>query len=113
MLVLGDTGVAVRGDEAKVLQGIKGLADGLLVQVEDGVARGALIAGVDQGVDRERIILRRGDLFFDQGAEDAKLDVIELHSYKSDTGWFCEVLGGIKRGFTGWVRDDSKVPVGV
>ena len=58
------------------------LHDLVFGEVKDGIAAGALVARVDQSVEREGIVLRRGDLFFDQGAEDAELDRVELHVYK-------------------------------
>ena len=83
MLVLGDAGVAVGSGEALFLEGVEGLADLLFVEVKDGVAAGALVACVDECVQRERIVLGRGDLFFDESAEDAELDLVEVHIYKS------------------------------
>ena len=83
VLVLGDAGVAVGGGEALLFEGVEGLADGLFVEVEDGVAAGALVAGVEKRVEGERIVLGRGDLFFDEGAEDAELNLVEMHIYKS------------------------------
>ena len=71
VLVLGDAGVAVGSDEAVLFEGVEGLADLLFVEVEDGVAAGALVAGVEERVERERIVLGRSDLFFDESAEDA------------------------------------------
>jgi hypothetical protein len=86
VLVLGDAGVADRGDEGEIFEGVEGLADLLFGEIEDGVAAGALVARVDQGVEGERIVLGRGDLFFDEGAEDAELDGIEVHVYKGAIG---------------------------
>jgi hypothetical protein len=74
VLVLGDPGVADGGDEGEVFEGVEGLADVFFGEVEDRVAAGALVAGGDQGVQRERVVLRRGDLFFDERAEHAELD---------------------------------------
>jgi hypothetical protein len=82
VFVLGDSGVADGGDEGEILQGVDDLANLFFGQIEDGVAAGALVACVDQGVERERIVLGRGDLFFDEGAEDAELDGVEMHIYK-------------------------------
>ena len=74
MLVLGDAGVADRGDEGEIFEGVEGLADLFFGEIEDRVAAGALVARVDQRVEREGIVFGRGDLFFDEGAEDAELD---------------------------------------
>jgi hypothetical protein len=40
-----------------------------------------LIAGVDDGVERERIVLGSGNFFFDEGAEDAGFDgsALKIH----------------------------------
>ena len=40
-----------------------------------------LIAGVDQRVERERVVVGRGDVFFDQGAEYASFDFGEEHAW--------------------------------
>jgi hypothetical protein len=82
VLVLGDAAVADGGGEGEVFEGVEGLADLVFGEVEDGVAAGALVARVDEGVEGKGIVLRSGDLFFDEGAEDAELDRVELHIYK-------------------------------
>ena len=51
MLVLGDTRISIGCGEAAVLKGVKSLADGFFVEVEDGIAAGALVAGVDKRVE--------------------------------------------------------------
>ena len=83
VLVLGDAGVAIGSGEALLFKSVEGLADLLLVEVKDGVAAGVLVARVDERVQRERIVLGRGDLFFDESAEDAELDLVEVHVCKS------------------------------
>jgi hypothetical protein len=71
MLELGDAGVGGGGTgEAVLVQGVEGVADGVLVEVGDGVAIGFLVAGVEDGVEGERVVVRSGDFFFDEGAED-------------------------------------------
>jgi hypothetical protein len=85
MFILGNTRVANRSDEGNVFKGVEGLSHLLLSEIEHGVAAGALVAGVDQGVERQRIIFRRCDLFFDEGAENAELDGVEMHTYKVAT----------------------------
>jgi hypothetical protein len=82
VLVLGDTAVADRGGEGEVFERVEGLADLVFGEVEHRVAAGTLVARVDEGIEGEGIVLRRGDLFFNEGAEDAELDGIELHVYK-------------------------------
>ena len=58
------------------------LADFVFGEIEYRVAAGSLVACVDQCVQREGVVLRGGDLFFDEGAEDADLDGVELHIYR-------------------------------
>jgi hypothetical protein len=65
---------------------VKGLADLFFGEIENGIAAGALVAGVDEGVERKRIVFGRGDLFFDEGAEDAELDGVKMHVYKGAIG---------------------------
>ena len=60
---------------------MKSLPHILFAEFEDRVAAGSLIARVDQGVEREGIAFRSCDLFFDERAEDAKLNGVELHVY--------------------------------
>ena len=81
MLVLGDAGVVDRSCEGEVFESVECLADVFFGELEDGVAAGALVAGVDEGVEGERVALGRGDFLFDEGAEDAELDGVELHVY--------------------------------
>ena len=55
-------------------------------EIEDGIAAGALVACVDESVEGEGVIFGCGDLFFDEGAEDAELMGREMHGYKGATG---------------------------
>jgi len=64
---------------------VKGLADLVFGEIEDRVAAGALVACVDERVEGERVVFGRGDLFFDEGAEDAELNGVEMHDYKGAT----------------------------
>ena len=82
VLVLGDAAVVDGGDEGEVVEGVERLADLVFGEFEHRVAAGALVAGVDECVQRERVVLRGGDLFFDERAEDADLDGVELHIYR-------------------------------
>jgi hypothetical protein len=86
VLVLGYASVADGRDESEIFKAVESLTDLLFRKVENGIAAGALIAGVHQGVERERIVFRRRNLFFDEGAEDAELVSRELHDYKGATG---------------------------
>ena len=58
---------------------VEGIANRGFVQSHHWVAIIFLIAGVDQGVERERVVVGCGDVFFDQGAEDAGFDIGEEH----------------------------------
>jgi hypothetical protein len=86
MLVLGDAGIADGGDESEVLKRMERLANLVFGEVENGVAAGALVARVKQSVEGKRVVLWRGDLFFDERAEDSELMGREMHRYKGATG---------------------------
>jgi hypothetical protein len=86
MLVLGDASVADWSNESEVFKGMERLANLFFAKVEDGVAAGALVACAKQSIEREGVVLWRGDLFFDERAEDAELGGIKLHGYKVATG---------------------------
>jgi hypothetical protein len=86
MLVLGDAGIADGGDESEVLKRMERLANLFFGEVENGVAAGALVARVKQSVEGKRVVLWRGDLFFDERAEDSELMGREMHRYKGATG---------------------------
>src|SRR6185369_8725527 len=59
-------------------QAIHDLLHGPFVEFEHWIAIALLIAGIDQGVQRQRILIRRGDLFLDQAADDAGLQHSEF-----------------------------------
>ena len=84
VLVLGDAAVrsADIADEGFSIQRMQSLADGSFVQVHDGIAIRFLVAGVDEGVQRKRIVLRSGDLFFDEGAQNAAFDFVQQDVHK-------------------------------
>ena len=65
---------------------MKCLANFFFGKIEYGIATRALIAGVDQSVERERIVFRRSDLFFNDLAENAELDGVEMHVFKVPQG---------------------------
>jgi hypothetical protein len=65
---------------------MEGLADFFFSEVEHRVSAGALVARVKQRVEGEGVVLWRGDLFFDERAEDAELGGIKVHGYKVATG---------------------------
>lgn len=79
VLELGDAGVADRGGKSEIFEGVEGLTNLLLVQIEDGIAAGTLVAGGEKRIEGEGVDLGRGDLFFNESAENAELDGIERH----------------------------------
>jgi len=46
----------------------------VFVEMQNGIAVRPLVAGVGERVERERVILGRGDFFFDESTEDARFD---------------------------------------
>ena len=77
MLVFGDAAVAAGGAGEELLaERAEGVADGVFIEGEDGFAIGFLVAGVEEGVEGERVVFRSGDFFFDEGAEDAGFDFV-------------------------------------
>ena len=76
VLVLWDTRVANRANQSEVFKRMESLANLFFGEVEDGVSARALVARVKQSVEGERVVLWRGDLFFDQRAEYAELSGI-------------------------------------
>lgn len=110
VLELGDAALAHGRDEAKVLEDVQGLPEILLGEVEDGIAGGALVGGSLEGVERERVVFGRRDLFFDERAEDAKLGGgellhIELGCHRPEDGF----APGLVRKVPDEVRYDTKV----
>jgi len=81
MFVLGNSRVTDGVGEGEVLERVECLPNLLFREFEYRVAAGALVARVEQSVKRKRVILGCRNLFFDQRAENAKLDGIELHIY--------------------------------
>jgi hypothetical protein len=64
---------------------VEGLADLVFGEIEDRVPAGSLVACVDERVEGKRVIFGRGDLFFDEGTENAELNGVEMHDYKGAT----------------------------
>jgi hypothetical protein len=81
VLILGNTRVADWSDQGEIFEGVDSLANLFFAKVEHRVTTGALVACVQQRVEREGVVFRRGDLFFDQGAKNAELSGIKLHRY--------------------------------
>ena len=65
---------------------MEGLTNLFFSEIEHWVAAGALVAGAKQGVEGERVVFWRGDLFLDERAEDPELGGIKVHRYKVATG---------------------------
>ena len=79
MLKLGHTAVRAAGwtSHSLFLQRGQGIANCGFVESHHWIAIVFLIAGVNQGVEGERVVVGRGDVFFDQGAQDAGFDFSE------------------------------------
>jgi hypothetical protein len=58
---------------------VNGLAHLIFREIEHRIAARTLVARVDESVQRQGIVFRSNDLFFDEGAENAELDRIEMH----------------------------------
>jgi len=79
MFVLSDAavGAAGRTGETFFLQRGKCVTHGVFLEGHYRVAIVFLVARVYQSVERERIVVGRGDVFFDERAENANFDVCE------------------------------------
>ena len=66
-------------------QVIQRFADLIFLEVQKWIAVRLLVACVGESVQRERVILRRGDFFFDERPENACFDGREcdLHAFNS------------------------------
>jgi hypothetical protein len=71
VLELGDAGRGVGANEAEAFEIEERGADVGFGKPGDGLAVVFLVTGVESGVERERVVLGRGDLFFDERAEHA------------------------------------------
>ncbi len=56
---------------------MQSLTSGGFFEIHDRIAIRFLVAGIDEGVERERIVFGSGDLFFDEGAQDAAFDFVQ------------------------------------
>jgi DNA-binding response OmpR family regulator len=76
MLEFGDAavGAASRPGKAFLLKRVECAADNALVQSDHWIAIVLLVAGIDEGVQRQRIVVRSGDVLFDERSQDASFD---------------------------------------
>jgi hypothetical protein len=58
------------------VQRVERLADGVFVEIHGRLAIRFLVAGIDESVQGEWVVFGSGDLFFDEGAQDAALNFI-------------------------------------
>ncbi len=79
VFVLGDAAVrsADGADQGLAVERVQGLANGGFVESHDGIAVRFLVAGIDEGVQGERVVFGSSDFFFDKGAQDAAFDFVE------------------------------------
>lgn len=73
------------------------MADRVLIQAGYWFAVIFLIAGIDQGIQRKRVVVGRSDVFFYQGAEDADFDVGEYEVQWDVRDAFYRGTGGVCR----------------
>jgi hypothetical protein len=79
VFVLGHATVTYRGYECDVFKRVKCLTNLIFREIKHGIAAGALIARVDQCIQRERIVFWGSDFFFDERAKNSELDGVERH----------------------------------
>ncbi|HET6915284.1 MAG TPA: hypothetical protein VFH56_04275 [Acidimicrobiales bacterium] len=74
-------------DQPFLLEGRQGDFDGGLVERRHRIPVRDLVAGENQGVEAERVLLRGGQLLLDQTAQDPPLHEVESHrsSIRSNT----------------------------
>src|SRR5579871_6183981 len=82
MLELGNAAVGGGGPSQALLgQRVEGTADGFLVEVHCRLAVGFLVGGVLKRVQRQGVVVGRGDFFFDEATEDTGFDGREVESH--------------------------------
>jgi hypothetical protein len=67
VLVFGNAAIGATGaaGETDVFKAAQGEVNFFLIEVGDGLAIGPLVTGVDQGVERERVVVGGGGFFFE------------------------------------------------
>src|SRR5579884_770316 len=80
MLILSDSAIGAtrRPSHAPFLKRAERVPNGGFVQSHHRIAIVFLIAGVNQGIEGQRVIVGRGDVFLDQRSEDASLDIAQV-----------------------------------
>jgi hypothetical protein len=118
VLELGDAAVGGGGaGEAVLIQRRESLADSVFVEGHDRVAIGFLVAGVEDGVEGQRVVFGSGDFFFDQGTEDASLGGSQVNVHGIDDT--CKrdsrenrlslIIGGDVRSWRNWQTHQLEV----
>ena len=87
VLIFGDAAVkGIRGAGQTVFfEAADRLADGVFIETHEGIAIGFLVAGIDQGIQGKRIVIRSGDVLLDQRAEHSRFGFVQdnIHGSKS------------------------------
>ena len=86
VLVFGNAtvGAARRTGQLLIFKSMEGFAHLLLLKLHHWISIAFLVAGVDQGVERKRIVLGSRNLFFDERTKDARFSGSEKDCHKSD-----------------------------
>jgi hypothetical protein len=86
MLVFRDAAIegVGRAGQTVFFEAANGLTRSFIVELHDRIAIRFLIAGIDQGVQRKRVVVGRGDVLLDQRAKDASFRFVEneIHGKK-------------------------------
>ncbi len=85
MFVFGDAAVAAGGaGEHLIAERAESGADRIFVECHERIAIRFLVAGVDERVERKRIVFRSSDFLFDESAEDSGFNFGEddIHGMK-------------------------------
>src|ERR1700686_2721410 len=82
VLILGDARIAARGTGQSLAgERTKSVAYGVLAKGQHRFAIRFLVAGVQERIQRERVVFGRGNFLFNQRAENARFDIRELQSH--------------------------------
>ena len=76
--LIGAAGTSAAADaDEPTWQGVERIGHGPLVVMHDWIAVRRLVTGTRQGVQGQRIVVRRRDCFFDQGTENTHFDLVQ------------------------------------